>query len=64
MMGDIKFLDTLRAYDKDNIPQVTWTTVVTLFCKQKYTSLKQGISFIKRSSYFNVFNVFKKIKNY
>ncbi len=22
MMGDIKFLDTLRAYDKDNIPQV------------------------------------------
>ena len=20
MMGDIKFLDTLRAYDKDNIP--------------------------------------------
>lgn len=23
MMGDIKFLDTLRAYDKDNIPQVT-----------------------------------------
>ncbi len=22
MMGDIKFLDTLKAYDKDNIPQV------------------------------------------
>jgi hypothetical protein len=22
MMGDIKFLDTLRAYDKDNIPPV------------------------------------------
>jgi len=23
MMGDIKFLDTLKAYDKDNIPQVS-----------------------------------------
>ena len=36
MMGDIKFLDTLRAYDKDNIPQVsslsnTFRETLTIF---------------------------------
>jgi hypothetical protein len=39
MMGDIKFLDTLRAYDKDNIPQVTSIKILIVFRKQKLMSL-------------------------
>ncbi len=35
MMGDIKFLDTLRAYDKDNIPQVTSIKILIVLRKQK-----------------------------
>ena len=34
MMGDIKFLDTLRAYDKDNIPQVTSIKILIVLKKQ------------------------------
>ena len=32
MMGDIKFLDTLRAYDKDNIPPAIMKKI-----REKYT---------------------------
>ena len=36
MMGDIKFLDTLRAYDKDNIPKAIMKTIREKYVNNPY----------------------------
>ena len=36
MMGDIKFLDTLKAYDKDNIPKHIMKTIREKYVNNPY----------------------------
>ena len=49
MMGDIKFLDTLKAYDKDNIPKHIMKTIREKYVNNPYFDP----NLVKKVQFFN-----------